>query len=57
MMKDGILAVVRHALGALGGYLVGTGMVDQAGATELAGAISTLIAMGWSLYEKRKRTA
>ena len=46
--------VVRHAVGALGGYLVGKGLIDEATVTELIGAAGVLFAAGWSVVQKMR---
>lgn len=52
-MKKEILGVLRHILTTAGGYLIATGAVDAATVEVAAGAIVTLIGVGWSIYEKR----
>jgi len=54
-MKDTLIPIIRHAIGFGGGILVGKGIVDQQSAQEVAGALMTLVSVGWSLFEKRKK--
>jgi multisubunit Na+/H+ antiporter MnhB subunit len=51
-MKEIILGLIRHGLTAGGGALVTKGLVDQAGADQLVGAIIALAGAAWSIYEK-----
>jgi CHASE2 domain-containing sensor protein len=50
LQKNGakIRGQIRHILGALGVYLVGVGVFDQAVWDEVAGAAMTLVAFGLS---------
>lgn len=54
MSGEEIGGIVRTLLSAVGGYLVGQGIVDAATATSIAGALATLVAAAWSIYAKRK---
>jgi len=48
--------ILRHVLGALGGFLVAKGYfaADDQTLTELLGAASTLAAGAWSVFQKYK---
>ena len=46
--------IVRAILAALGGYLVGQGMLDQTMAEQVGGALTVLATAGWSWFSKRK---
>jgi hypothetical protein len=46
--------IVRALASALGGYLVGKGMVDAETATTLGGAATTIAVALWSVWNKRK---
>ena len=46
--------IARAVLAALGGYLVGQGMVDQATVEQVGGAIAVIATAVWSWYSKRK---
>ena len=46
--------IARALASALGGYLVGKGLVDSETATALGGAAATIIVAVWSVIAKRK---
>jgi len=46
--------IARALVSALGGYLVGKGIVDTETATTLGGGAVTIIVALWSVWEKRK---
>lgn len=48
-----ILPLVRHGLTFLGGIVVSKGLLDQQTAEAAAGAIVTLISVGWMIYSRR----
>ena len=56
-MKDAVLGIARHLLTAGGGYLVGRGLIDAQMATELTGALATIVGIVWSVYDKRLKVA
>lgn len=56
MTADQITGILRAVLTALGGYLVGKGIVDQATATQVIGALVTLGGAVWSIYSNRPKT-
>lgn len=47
-----LTGILRHILTIVGGYLVSTAKLDAATVAAMAGAIATLIGLGWSLYAK-----
>ena len=49
-----IACIVRAIVAALGGYLVGQGMVDAETMTAVAGAAATIAAAGWSVWSKNR---
>jgi hypothetical protein len=53
-MNNEIAGVLRAVLAAAGGSLVAKGYIDAGTIEVVAGALATLIAAGWSIYEKRK---
>lgn len=53
MTKTEIYGVVRTVLAALGGILVGKGIIDSETAIALAGAGATIAAAVWSVKSKR----
>ena len=54
MTAQEISGIVRALVSALGGYLVGQGMVDSETAMTIGGAVTTLVVAFWSIYSKRK---
>jgi len=53
MMNGAIIGgVVRHIVGAAGAVLVAQGVADADQVQQISGAISTLIAVGWSIKQK-----
>jgi hypothetical protein len=49
-----ISAVIRHALGIAGGFLIAKGIeLDAASIETISGALGSLVALGWSLWAKR----
>ena len=54
MKSDEVGGIVRALISALGGYLVGKGLVDSATATTVGGAAATIIVAAWSVWSKRK---
>jgi hypothetical protein len=54
MKTDEIGGIVRALVSALGGYLVGQGLVDSETAMTIGGSITTIVVAIWSIYSKRK---
>jgi hypothetical protein len=54
MTAQEISGIVRALVSALGGYLVGQGLVDSETAMTIGGAVTTLVVACWSIYSKRK---
>lgn len=54
MKTDEIGGIVRALVSALGGYLVGQGLVDSETAMTIGGGITTIVVAFWSIYSKRK---
>ncbi len=54
MTASEVGGIARAVASALGGYLVGKGLVDSETATALAGAAATIIVAVWSIISKRK---
>lgn len=50
-----IASLARHLLTAGGGVLVAKGTIDEATATSLIGALSTLFGFAWALFDKKGR--
>jgi len=54
MNSTTITAIVRHLLGIASGYLIAKGVELDAATIEIvAGAVGSLLAVGWSLWAKR----
>jgi len=53
MNKQVVLGIVRHILTGVGGYFVGTGLIDAAGAETAIGAIIALAGIIWSAIDKK----
>lgn len=47
----------RQILATLGGVAVGKGYIDGETATQLVGAVGTVAAVGWSLWQKSRAKA
>jgi len=56
MSKEMTTGIVRHVLTAGGGFVIGKGWIDAASFEAIAGALVTLIGIGWSIYEKKSRS-
>lgn len=54
LSKEQFLGIVRHVLTFVGGFLVMQGLVDEAMATEISGAVVTLAGGIWSIIDKNK---
>ena len=54
MTSSEVGGIARALASALGGYLVGKGMLDSETATTLAGAVATIVVAVWSVIAKRK---
>lgn len=48
-----MLALLRHALTVAAGGLVTTGYIDEDTANQLSGGVIAVIAIGWSIWDKR----
>lgn len=53
MTQDQFGGIVRAILAAIGGYLVGKGVVDAETATTITGAIATIAVTAWSVWTNR----
>lgn len=45
--------ITRAILSAIGGYIVGRGLIDQATMLTVVGALVTLATAAWSVYSKK----
>jgi hypothetical protein len=55
IMSDKISGLLRHILTFVGGYLVTSGIIDEAILSEVVGAIITIIGFVWSWVGKDKK--
>ena len=55
MSQEQIGGIVRAVVAALGGYLVGQGIVDQATMVTIGGALATIAVSVWSVYSKKAK--
>ena len=46
-------SLIRHALSAVGGFLVAQGLTDKATVEAIIGGAVALAALGWSLFHKK----
>lgn len=53
MTKEMVWGIVRAVLAAGSGYLVGMGLIDQAMATEIIGALGVIFTAVWSVWAKK----
>ena len=53
-MNDKIQGLLRHILTFIGGYLVTSGIIDEAILSEVVGAIITITGFVWSWLGKDK---
>ena len=54
MKREQYEGIVRHLLGAAGGIAVGCGVLDESMVLQATGALATLAAVLWSIWEKRQ---
>lgn len=53
MTKEMVWGVARAVLAAAGGYMVGTGLMDQSMVNDAIGAIGVIFAAAWSVWAKK----
>ena len=53
MTAEQVGGIVRAVVAALGGYLVGQGVLDASTATTIGGAVATIAVAVWSVWAKR----
>jgi hypothetical protein len=54
-MNEIVAGIIRHALTALGGVLVGAGYLTSDEWTTIAGALAVFIGVVWSVISKPQR--
>lgn len=52
MKIEALLALIRHGLTVAGGALVANGVASADDVSMFAGAVVTILGLGWSLYRK-----
>lgn len=52
MTRDAIQSLARHLLTGVGSYVVARGAMSESEASEAIGALSLLIGVAWSLWDK-----
>ena len=57
MTGEQIAGIVRAVVAAVGGYLVGKGLVDSETVVTIGGALATLVTAVWSVYSKTQTPA
>jgi hypothetical protein len=57
MTGEQIAGIVRAVVAAVGGYLVGKGLVDSETVVTIGGALATLVTAVWSVYSKKQTPA
>jgi len=53
MKQEQIMGIIRHALSAIGGFVVLKGHMSEAEIQQLLGILMTLIAVAWSVTAKK----
>jgi len=54
-VSDTLQGLIRHALTTLGGFVAAKGYIAASEAEVLAGALTAILGVAWSIIEKRKR--
>lgn len=54
MSQNVVMAIIRHGLTFVGGYLIAKGVITEGMASEVSGLVMTAIATVWSIVEKVK---
>jgi hypothetical protein len=52
--REQLEGIIRHALTAVGGYMIAKGLMDEATTTQIIGGASTLVGVIWSWWAKLK---
>lgn len=55
MNSEQIQGIVRHLIGALGALVIARGIADESVVIQAGGAVSTLVAVIWSVVSKARR--
>lgn len=51
MTKEQVFSLIRHILSAVGGILVGKGLLDDSTLTTIVGAVIALVGLIWSIID------
>ena len=54
MNGEQIAGIVRAVVSAIGGYLIGKGIVDADTVAQVSGATATIVVAVWSVASKKK---
>ena len=54
MQSSVIIGLIRHALTAAGAALVARGLMSEEMTSELVGALTSIVSVGWFLLSRRK---
>lgn len=57
MLKQMVMGFLRHAITVGAGSLVASGVISQSQLETLVGGVLVTVAIGWSLWDKRKTVA
>lgn len=52
--KEEVMGLVRHILSAGGSLLLANGVVEESLMAEISGAVIALVALGWSVFDKKQ---
>lgn len=55
-MKEAVLGLLRHLLTFGGGVFVSNGWLTEADLTTAVAAFATIVGLGWSMFDKWKRS-
>lgn len=53
-MNEKVSGLIRHALTAIGGFVVAKGLIEESLVQDAIGAILTLVGVVWSVVAKKK---
>lgn len=54
MSQNVIMAIIRHGLTFVGGFLIAKGVITEGMAAEVSGLVMTAVSTVWSIVEKIK---
>jgi len=53
-MNEKVSGLIRHALTAIGGFVVAKGLIEESLVQDAIGAILTIVGIVWSVVAKKK---